>query len=166
MLRELHSIAHFHALRITFRLGFISPPDAFPSLCCPTDHPSRRISFPDAIPSPYVATQITSTDLASFLEERRAQGYLVVAVEQVVRIYTGGLRKPIHHYTLSVDLAHDLSLCSQQAANSSSLEAFQFPKQTLLLLGNEQNGVPASLLEQVDTCIEVRVKVKRGFYLN
>ena len=31
----------------------------------------------------FLLSQITPTDLASFLEERRAQGYLVVAVEQV-----------------------------------------------------------------------------------
>ena len=43
----------------------------------------------------------------------------------------------------------------EQAANSVSLEAFRFPKQTVLLLGNEQNGVPACLLEQVDACVEV-----------
>jgi tRNA guanosine-2'-O-methyltransferase len=36
-----------------------------------------------------------------------------------------------------------------------SLEAFQFPEQCVLVLGNEQNGVPAHLLEIMDACLEI-----------
>ena len=35
------------------------------------------------------------------------------------------------------------------------LQTFAFPRACVLLLGNEQNGVPAPLLELVDTCVEV-----------
>ena len=37
------------------------------------------------------------------------------------------------------------------------LQTFAFPRACVLLLGNEQNGVPAPLLELVDTCVEVCV---------
>ncbi len=43
----------------------------------------------------------------------------------------------------------------EQAAASVGLETFRFPKRCVLLLGNEQNGVPASLFELVDACVEV-----------
>lgn len=36
------------------------------------------------------------------------------------------------------------------------LEAVAFPRECVLLLGNEQNGVPAPLLHFVDVCVEVR----------
>ena len=36
------------------------------------------------------------------------------------------------------------------------LEAVAFPRECVLLLGNEQNGVPAPLLDFVDVCVEVR----------
>lgn len=35
------------------------------------------------------------------------------------------------------------------------LESYNFPKACVLLLGNEQNGVPSRLLELVDVCVEV-----------
>ena len=43
----------------------------------------------------------------------------------------------------------------EQAANSVPLQAFAFPRRTLLLLGNEANGVPQALLPLVDTCLEI-----------
>ncbi|XP_061601001.1 probable methyltransferase TARBP1 [Cololabis saira] len=43
----------------------------------------------------------------------------------------------------------------EQTANSQSLTDYQFPEKTLLLLGNEREGIPASLLQLLDVCVEI-----------
>jgi len=43
----------------------------------------------------------------------------------------------------------------EQTANSKSLANFEFPFKCLLLLGSEQEGIPASYLQHVDMCIEI-----------
>ncbi|XP_046663534.1 LOW QUALITY PROTEIN: probable methyltransferase TARBP1 [Homalodisca vitripennis] len=44
---------------------------------------------------------------------------------------------------------------AEQTASSVSLESFKFPRKCLLLLGNEKEGVPVTLLPLLDTCVEV-----------
>ncbi|XP_026045674.1 probable methyltransferase TARBP1 [Astatotilapia calliptera] len=43
----------------------------------------------------------------------------------------------------------------EQTANSHSLQEYQFPEKTLLLLGNEREGIPANLLQMLDVCVEI-----------
>ncbi|TNM99813.1 hypothetical protein fugu_012846 [Takifugu bimaculatus] len=43
----------------------------------------------------------------------------------------------------------------EQTANSQSLQHYQFPEKTLLLLGNEREGIPANLLQMLDVCVEI-----------
>ncbi|EFA86070.1 tRNA/rRNA methyltransferase SpoU family protein [Heterostelium album PN500] len=43
----------------------------------------------------------------------------------------------------------------EQTSQSKNLATFQFPQKCLLLLGQEQNGIPAEYLELVDYCIEI-----------
>ncbi|KAK1905491.1 putative methyltransferase TARBP1 [Dissostichus eleginoides] len=43
----------------------------------------------------------------------------------------------------------------EQTANSQSLQDYQFPEKTLLLLGNEREGIPANLLQMFDVCVEI-----------
>ncbi|XP_040906647.1 probable methyltransferase TARBP1 isoform X2 [Toxotes jaculatrix] len=43
----------------------------------------------------------------------------------------------------------------EQTANSQSLQDYQFPEKTLLLLGNEREGIPANLLQMLDVCVEI-----------
>ncbi|XP_041866764.1 probable methyltransferase TARBP1 [Melanotaenia boesemani] len=43
----------------------------------------------------------------------------------------------------------------EQTANSHSLQNYQFPEKTLLLLGNEREGIPANLLQMLDVCVEI-----------
>ncbi|KAG7230153.1 hypothetical protein INR49_009873, partial [Caranx melampygus] len=43
----------------------------------------------------------------------------------------------------------------EQTANSQSLQEYQFPEKTLLLLGNEREGIPANLLQMLDVCVEI-----------
>ncbi|XP_061692708.1 probable methyltransferase TARBP1 isoform X2 [Syngnathoides biaculeatus] len=43
----------------------------------------------------------------------------------------------------------------EQTANSQSLQDYQFLEKTLLLLGNEREGIPANLLQLLDVCVEI-----------
>ncbi|TSO98518.1 putative methyltransferase TARBP1 [Bagarius yarrelli] len=43
----------------------------------------------------------------------------------------------------------------EQTANSQSLQNYRFPEKTLLLLGNEREGIPADLLQLLDVCVEI-----------
>ncbi|XP_017317065.1 probable methyltransferase TARBP1 isoform X2 [Ictalurus punctatus] len=43
----------------------------------------------------------------------------------------------------------------EQTANSQSLQNYRFPEKTLLLLGNEREGIPANLLQLLDVCVEI-----------
>ncbi|KAF2366316.1 tRNA/rRNA methyltransferase SpoU type [Trinorchestia longiramus] len=48
-----------------------------------------------------------------------------------------------------------LIVAVEQTAHSVSLSSFQFPARSLLLLGNEREGLPCSLLREVDVCVEI-----------
>jgi tRNA guanosine-2'-O-methyltransferase len=43
----------------------------------------------------------------------------------------------------------------EQAQGSISLQHYSFPRQCVMVLGNEQNGVPSSILTLVDACVEI-----------
>ncbi|XP_052007674.1 probable methyltransferase TARBP1 [Xyrauchen texanus] len=43
----------------------------------------------------------------------------------------------------------------EQTSNSQSLQDYTFPERSLLLLGNEREGIPANLLQLVDVCVEI-----------
>ncbi|XP_051935401.1 probable methyltransferase TARBP1 isoform X1 [Hippocampus zosterae] len=43
----------------------------------------------------------------------------------------------------------------EQTSNSQSLQDYRFPEKTLLLLGNEREGIPANLLQLLDVCVEI-----------
>uniref|UniRef100_A0A670HPX0 tRNA (guanosine(18)-2'-O)-methyltransferase TARBP1 n=2 Tax=Podarcis muralis TaxID=64176 RepID=A0A670HPX0_PODMU len=43
----------------------------------------------------------------------------------------------------------------EQTAKSCDLTEYCFPEKSLLLLGNEHEGIPANLIQQLDTCVEI-----------
>ncbi|XP_062980444.1 probable methyltransferase TARBP1 [Elgaria multicarinata webbii] len=43
----------------------------------------------------------------------------------------------------------------EQTAKSCDLTEYHFPEKSLLLLGNEHEGIPANLIQQLDTCVEI-----------
>jgi len=43
----------------------------------------------------------------------------------------------------------------EQASGSVPLHKFHFPEKTILLLGNEKEGLPVQLLQEVDHCVEI-----------
>ncbi|XP_043277155.1 uncharacterized protein [Venturia canescens] len=44
---------------------------------------------------------------------------------------------------------------AEQTANSTNLNEMEFDKKTILLLGNEKDGIPANLIPLLDTCVEI-----------
>ncbi|XP_054828884.1 probable methyltransferase TARBP1 [Eublepharis macularius] len=43
----------------------------------------------------------------------------------------------------------------EQTAKSCDLTEYHFPEKSLLLLGNEHEGIPANLIQQLDVCVEI-----------
>jgi len=43
----------------------------------------------------------------------------------------------------------------EQTANSVSLDKYQFPKKTVLVLGREKEGIPVDIIHILDACIEI-----------
>ncbi|XP_077202094.1 tRNA (guanosine(18)-2'-O)-methyltransferase TARBP1 isoform X4 [Paroedura picta] len=43
----------------------------------------------------------------------------------------------------------------EQTAKSCDLTEYHFPEKSLLLLGNEHEGIPANLIQQLDLCVEI-----------
>ena len=44
---------------------------------------------------------------------------------------------------------------AEQTANSVNLTHYQFPHKSLLLLGNEKQGIPVALIQMLDVCVEI-----------
>lgn len=43
----------------------------------------------------------------------------------------------------------------EQTSNSINLEDYHFPEKTVMVLGNEKEGIPVNLLQELDVCIEI-----------
>ncbi|TRY77067.1 hypothetical protein TCAL_00029 [Tigriopus californicus] len=43
----------------------------------------------------------------------------------------------------------------EQTSKSIRLEDFNFPEKTVLMLGNEKEGIPVDLLQELDVCVEI-----------
>ena len=67
--------------------------------------------------------EVRMSELKSYLESMRHEGYTLVGVEQT--------------------------------ANSVNLTRYQFPQKSLLLLGNEKEGIPVELIQMLDVCVEI-----------
>uniref|UniRef100_A0ABD2VUJ1 tRNA (guanosine(18)-2'-O)-methyltransferase TARBP1 n=3 Tax=Trichogramma TaxID=7490 RepID=A0ABD2VUJ1_9HYME len=44
---------------------------------------------------------------------------------------------------------------AEQTTNSINLMDLKFPKKTVLILGNEKNGIPANIISLLDICVEI-----------
>nr|KAF6395630.1 TAR (HIV-1) RNA binding protein 1 [Rousettus aegyptiacus] len=67
--------------------------------------------------------EVKPAQLADYLQQRKAEGYTIIGVEQTAR--------------------------------SVALTQYRFPEKSLLLLGNEREGIPAALIPQLDVCVEI-----------
>ncbi|KAH8028187.1 hypothetical protein HPB51_014142 [Rhipicephalus microplus] len=70
-------------------------------------------------------------------------GLIVVKVHQLKEYLPG---KRVEGYTL---------VGVEQTAGSKPLPEFNFPEKTLLLLGNEKEGLPVELIQLLDVCVEI-----------
>jgi tRNA guanosine-2'-O-methyltransferase len=43
----------------------------------------------------------------------------------------------------------------EQTSSSTSIENYEFPEKTVLLLGKEKEGIPVEFLQLVDQCVEI-----------
>ena len=43
----------------------------------------------------------------------------------------------------------------EQTSSSVSLDKFEFPVKTVLVLGNEKEGIPADVIDELDTTVEI-----------
>jgi tRNA guanosine-2'-O-methyltransferase len=43
----------------------------------------------------------------------------------------------------------------EQTSSSISIEDYEFPEKTVLLLGKEKEGIPVEFLQVVDQCVEI-----------
>ena len=43
----------------------------------------------------------------------------------------------------------------EQTSSSVSLDKFEFPAKTVLVLGNEKEGIPADVIDELDTTVEI-----------
>ncbi|KAL0409324.1 UNVERIFIED_CONTAM: putative methyltransferase TARBP1 [Sesamum radiatum] len=43
----------------------------------------------------------------------------------------------------------------EQTANSVTLDQYNFPTKTVLVLGREKEGIPVEIIHMLDTCIEI-----------
>ncbi|UJR37543.1 hypothetical protein I4U23_030245 [Adineta vaga] len=63
--------------------------------------------------------------------------------------------RELKEYLLDMQAQGYLIVAVEQTVNSQSLYEFQFPEKTLLLLGNEREGIRADLLSLVDATVEI-----------
>jgi len=71
-----------------------------------------------------------------------------VNIEEV-RVYQ------LKQFLLSMKTEGYMIVGIEQSQDSSSLSTFDYPKKTLLLLGNEKEGIPVEYLQLLDRCIEI-----------
>ena len=43
----------------------------------------------------------------------------------------------------------------EQTSESQSLQEFQFPKKSVIVLGNEKEGLPVEYIQLLDGCVEI-----------
>ncbi|KAF6073710.1 TAR (HIV-1) RNA binding protein 1 [Phyllostomus discolor] len=91
------------------------------SLQCVHDRQFQHLSVSAEQWLPLV--EVKPAQLRDYLQQKKAQGYTVIGVEQTAR--------------------------------SADLTQYCFPEKSLLLLGNEREGIPANLIQQLDVCVEI-----------
>uniref|UniRef100_A0A8D2JJ93 tRNA (guanosine(18)-2'-O)-methyltransferase TARBP1 n=1 Tax=Sciurus vulgaris TaxID=55149 RepID=A0A8D2JJ93_SCIVU len=81
--------------------------------------------------------------------------HLSVSAEQWLPLEEVGRPHQLTGYLQQKRAAGYTVIGVEQTAHSSDLVQFSFPEKSLLLLGNEREGIPANLLRQLDVCVEI-----------
>ncbi|XP_050668616.1 uncharacterized protein LOC126967945 isoform X2 [Leptidea sinapis] len=93
-------------------------------------------------------------DSLRHLQDKQFQG-LSMSAEKWVNIIEVRPGAPLLDYLTSKRDEGFCLVAAEQTSTSVSLQTFKFPKKTVLLLGNEKDGVPCNLLPVMDHCIEI-----------
>ncbi|NXC20692.1 TARB1 methyltransferase, partial [Corythaeola cristata] len=82
-----------------------------------------------------------------YLQDKQFQ-HLSVSAEQWLPLVevNGNIQKKTEGYTI---------IGVEQTAKSFDLTEYCFPEKSLLLLGNEHEGIPANLIHHLDVCVEI-----------
>lgn len=90
---------------------------------------------------------------AKYIENKEFQ-CLSVSSEKWVNIVEIKIHE-LRDYLMEKKLNGWSLIGAEQTANSVNLKSILFPKKTILLLGNEKNGIPANLIPLLDMCVEI-----------
>ncbi|XP_039751270.1 uncharacterized protein LOC120627350 [Pararge aegeria] len=93
-------------------------------------------------------------DSVRHLQDKQFQG-LSVSAERWVTIEEVRPGNPLKDYLMVKKTEGYSVVAAEQTSTSTNLQSFKFPKKTLLLLGNEKEGVPCDLLPLMDHCVEI-----------
>ncbi|EDV19252.1 uncharacterized protein TRIADDRAFT_5097, partial [Trichoplax adhaerens] len=90
----------------------------------------------------------------NFIENREFQSLSVTAhkwipIDEVVRV------EELEEYLISMKQLGYSVVGVEQTANSADLTKYDFAKRSILLLGNEREGIPVPLLKMVDECVAI-----------
>ncbi|XP_047119243.1 probable methyltransferase TARBP1 [Schistocerca piceifrons] len=88
-----------------------------------------------------------------YLEDKQFQNLSVSAERWLNIIEVKSVLLP--HYLLEMKRHGYIVIGAEQTSNSVKLNEYNFPKKSLVLLGNEKEGIPANLLPIMDTCVEI-----------
>lgn len=88
-----------------------------------------------------------------YLEDKQFQNLSVSAERwiNIIEVKTDLLA----NYLLEMKRHGYIVIGAEQTSNSVKLNEYNFPKKSLLFLGNEKEGIPANLLPIMDTCVEI-----------
>ncbi|KAL0881206.1 hypothetical protein ABMA27_002310 [Loxostege sticticalis] len=88
------------------------------------------------------------------LQDKQFQG-LSVSAERWIDVDEVRPGAPLKEYLTRKRAEGYSVVAAEQTSTSSKLQAFKFPKKTLLLLGHEKEGIPCDLLPMMDHCVEI-----------
>uniref|UniRef100_A0A2A4K8N7 tRNA (guanosine(18)-2'-O)-methyltransferase TARBP1 n=1 Tax=Heliothis virescens TaxID=7102 RepID=A0A2A4K8N7_HELVI len=93
-------------------------------------------------------------DSLRHLQDKQFQG-LSVSAERWINVEEVRPGRPLKEYLMKKKEEGYAVVAAEQTSTSSKLQAFKFPKKTLLLLGHEKEGIPCDLLPLMNHCVEI-----------
>ncbi|XP_069356465.1 probable methyltransferase TARBP1 isoform X2 [Maniola hyperantus] len=92
-------------------------------------------------------------DSLRHLQDKQFQG-LSVSAERWVPVEEVRPAQLKEYLTMKKAVGYSV-VAAEQTSSSTKLQNFKFPNKTLLLVGNEKEGVPCDLLPLMDHCVEI-----------
>ncbi|GBP83121.1 Probable methyltransferase TARBP1 [Eumeta japonica] len=83
---------------------------------------------------------------------------MCLSAERWINIEEVRQGKPLKEYLLKKKTDGYTLVAAEQTSSSVKLNNFKFPEKSLLLLGQEKDGVPCDLLPLMDHCVEIPQK--------